>query len=118
VVEAPILEEEVVGCIVGDDEQRVLARPDDENGEAHGKRMRPEVKAKPERCGDDGEVVDDGGARLQGRAPREAPDHLRGQRLAEVVPELLAFRLCSSHAVRLPYWSMPPISTYFSSRYS
>ena len=56
--------------IVGDDEEGVLAGPDDKNREQQGERVGPEVKTEGDRRREDGDVVQDGEARAPRRAAR------------------------------------------------
>src|SRR3954469_14167164 len=68
--------------------------------------MRPEGQCSGHGQCNNAEVLNYGSAGPPGGPPRELEKNFLGQRLAEVVLELFAFQ-CT-----------PPISTYFTSRYS
>src|SRR5689334_5824264 len=109
VVDGALLVEQVVRRLVSDDEERVLARADDDHRRDDHQRIRPvhERQANGER--EHHEVGHHRGAGAPGAAAREFANQLRRERAPEVVLELFA-----AHR----YLSMPPSSMYFTSRYS
>src|SRR5689334_9714892 len=94
-----------MGRVVRDDEQRVLPAADHEDCRHEHQRIGPPVERRADGEREDGEIFGYGESRTPRRAARELKDERFWQRKPKVVLELFAFH-------------MPPISTYFTSRYS
>src|SRR5260221_3047686 len=103
---APLVQQ-LVRRFVRDDEQRLLAGADDQDRRYEHEGIRPMRERYRNGRGQHREVFQHRRARAPGRAARQLLNELFRQRAAVIVLELLADHL-----------SRPPMSTYFTSKYS